>query len=134
MKWLLAVLLAATPLLAQQNVVCPYNTTLPSAVTASTLVFAPAAGKTIRLCKVVFNVVQGTSPISFSLVQGTGGTCGTNTIPMTQAFSGVPSATQTYDQSVDGSIVWSAAFNASVCLILSGPPTSANIQIFFGLY
>jgi hypothetical protein len=124
-------LLGCSAIASAQAPVCPLNTIVSG--TASAVVI-PINAKTIRICKVVFNVVQSATPINFSLISGTGSVCGTGTAQVTQIYTGVASSTQAYDQSVDGTVAWIAgAAGSAVCVSLSGAPTGASVQVFYGI-
>jgi hypothetical protein len=112
--------------------ICQYSAQSGSVTTTTQLIAQNQ--RNIRVCKVIFNVVQSSSPVNFSLIAGTGPTCAGGASQVTQVYTGVASSTQTYDQSVDSSIGWYAGNNVGVCLSLSGTPTGASAQIFYGLY
>ena len=113
--------------------ICP-NVAMTSGSVTSTTQLIAVNQRNIRVCKIVMNVVQGVSPVNFSLIAGTGPTCAGGTSQVTMVFTGVASSTQTYDYSVDSSVGWYAGSNVGVCLSLSGTPTGAAAQIHYGLY
>lgn len=139
MKFVLAAMLALVGVVGAsaqtQQAACPYNYVLASPVTASTQlsISLPGAGYRFRICKVVMQITQGSTAYTFQIAAGTGSVCGTNTTQITQPYVGVISITQLVDVSVDGSFSWVAPLNNNLCLILSGSPNAANVQIWFGI-
>jgi hypothetical protein len=132
-KFLLAVALAVplsaqtygTPVCTQSKIV----TATSSGVTA----IIPQTGRVIRICSVVFNVVQSASPANFSLIYGAGNSCPSPT-QLTPVYTGVASQTQAYSQSVDQSIAWTAPPGSGVCLSLSANVTSLCMIIFYDVF
>lgn len=90
-----------------------------------------AAGKTIRICSVVFQVSQSASPVDFSLVTGTGTNCGTGQAQLTQVFYGSASIIQVYSLVYGDSSPLNVVGNTAVCLLLSGVPTKASAQVSY---
>ena len=132
----LLVLISALQSFGQTAVApCPYNYVMASPVTASTQIINGQGGYTWQVCKVIFNVVQGATAYNFSLVAGTGSVCATNQVPLTIVFTGVANSTQVYSVAAGYPGVWSAlSRNMNICVILSGAPTSATVQIQYGRY
>lgn len=128
---LIAVLLGLSLSAYAQAPVCGFSVILPSAT--SSAVILGVQNTQIRICKIIFNVVQGSSPSNFSLITGTGSVCGTNTTQLTLVFTGVASSTQIYDVGFDSTTGVQYPSGVSLCLSLSGTPTSSTVQVIYGI-
>lgn len=114
-----------------QSPVCPYSSIITGTSSASII---STQTKSIRICKIIFNVVQGASASNFSLISGTGSACGTGTVQVTLIFTGVASSTQVYDVGFDQTIGLQVGPNVGLCISYSGTPSSATAQVIYGLY
>lgn len=120
------------------NPACPFFLPTPVSTTSSgstTLGITLPAGKSgVRICGYTINVVQGATPVNFSLVYGTGASC-TSASQITLVYTGVANSTQVYSQFFGDSIAVSVASTYNTCINLSGSTaTSLSVQVQYGFF
>ena len=137
MKYLLVLLLFAASLSAhaQKSTDCGYNLPVSTATLTATsqLIPAPSSGA-IHLCSFTIQVVQGGTPANFGLISGTGAGCATGTTPVTPAFLGVASTSQSVGESYTTLNTLATPAKTALCLSLSAAPTGAVAHVQYAIY